>query len=517
MTLTIDRRLMDAAFGPRLKVIVASADTQEFVRALTRDVQNAAGIELIQFDAGGGANGAARLNRPGENAHDFVTLTTPPSGHCLLASTSAQGRDELASLRHWWNECGPNGTPELLELDPASSAHAEWPLHLLRRVLEIAQADAKHSAEREVNLYGQLFELRQEYDQARGATQAMQDHLARLNLAPCNLAYAYSATTEVHYFKSEGETLVQRLPIRAEGLAGIDLFIPPGKKSAGPDEHYLVSLTARESDASLGTWMITGRHLAGGWVRCAFPVALTSPFHQLELHAHWRGAPMNCPGLALSPIHPWDELRASVRGSPLNGALAHAVWSAMPGVKTGFSSAPFRSNSDEVTTFTHVLGRDTLVRAAATTATTAHYLDLLPHIGGFRLHPLDGIVAAAVIPDACLPGALSVTAVAQINHPAAKHPVEYAMALTQSAAKCRAFPQTGRAPEVVAVSDWQSVPADGSPHVIGLTLPKSCTHPLDLHVATRMAPGVTTAHQWADWLDLRVTLRCAPPVMPVGA
>ena len=517
MTLSIDRRLMDAAYGPRLKVIVASADAQQLARAFTHDLLDAAGIELIQYEATLNENGTARLSRPGESAGESVELTSPPSGHCLLASISAQGRSELASLQTWWNENGPNGTPDLVAFDPASSAQTEWPLRLMRHLVEVVQADARRCAEREVSLNGQLYELRQEYDQARGATQAMQDHLARVSLAPCNLAYAYSPAAEVHQFKSNGETLVQRLPVRAEGLAGFDFFISPGRNAAGANEHFLVTLKARECDAPLGTWMIHGHQLAGSWARCAFPIALTSPFHQIELHVKWVGASRNCPGVALSAIHPWDELRATVDGSPLGGALAHVVWCAVPGVKTGVSSAPFRKQSDDETLFTHTLGRDTLSRAIPTTSTTAHYLDLLLHQGGFRLHPLDGIVAAAVIPDACLPGAQAVTAVAQINHPAAKYKVEYAMALTHSASNCRAFPQDARASEVMAMSGWQSVPPDGAPHVVSLTLPKENAHPLDLHVATRMAEGNSTAHQWADWLEIRVTLRCPSPIMPMSS
>lgn len=517
MILTIDRRLMDALYGPRLKLFVASADAAQFVRDPVSRALAACGIELIQYEAGDDEDSAARLHSPGVDGGDFASLAIPPTGPCLLAVATPQGREQLASLRAWWQENGPTGSPEVLELDGCSTDQTAWPVRLLQRLVEIAQADARRSAEREVGLCAQLCELRQEYDQARGAMQTMQDHLARMSLAPCSLSYTFPSSSEVFHPGSEGETVRQPLPVRAEGLAGIDLYLARSANRPNPHEHFIVTLKAREASEPLGTWMIAGARLNGGWTRCAFPVALASPFHQLELVVQWSGMPDHCPGLALSPVQPWREYCASVNDKPLTGALAHAVWNALPGAKTGFESTPFRDSHDPdaMTTFTYVVGRDDITRAVATTDTAVHYLDPMPALGGFRLHPLDGMVASAVLPEVCFSGTQSITAVAQIAHPAAKYPVEYAIALTRSSAKHREFPQDARAKDVVAISKWQSVPADGSPHVVGLTLAQACVEPLDLHVATRMSKDHPTAHQWADWLDVRVTLRCLMPVMPM--
>lgn len=517
MTLTIDRRLMDAIYSARPKLFFAAADAAEISLGLGTELQRTHGIELIQFEAAGGAREAGRLHMVGQPEGDGVPLATPPTGSCLLMCLSTTGHQQLTPLLDWWKVMSPSSPPDVLDLsESAASEQMTWQVRLLLRLVEISQSDAQLSAEREVKLHGQLYELRQEYDQARGAMQFMQDRLAQLSQAPCSLAYAFAPGTELHHCKTDGEVIRQRLPIRSEGLSGFDLYIPPGRRSSAPHEHFLVTLRSCESDAALGTWKIMGPHLTDGWVRCAFPAALTSPYHQTELLVQWCGAADHCPGLALCPVDPWRELCATVNGAPLAGALAHAVWTAVPGAKTGLESAPIKTGieGEARAAFTHVLGRNSITRAQTTTDTSAHYFDPLHNNTGFRLHPLDGIVAAAVFPDVCLSGTQSVAAVVQISHPAARHAVEYAMALTRAEARLRVFPGDSRGSDIVAISDWQSVPPDGSPHVVTLSLPPPCPDPLDLHVATRMYNNLPTTHQWADWLEIRVTQRGPAPVLP---
>jgi hypothetical protein len=400
---------------------------------------------------------------------------------------------------------GPDGRPDTTE--PLLGLHR----HLLGMILE----ECRQADERQAELAGQVYELRQLNDQFRAATEALRGLVGRLQVPPCHLTQVLLPGGDV-YQPGPGRTIIsQPLPVGAAGLAGLDLC-SPGRQDAG-EGYLLVALRSGEAEAFLAGWTLPYEELGRGWFRCFLPQALTDSSRHLEVWLECNTARGTAPDLALADIGPWHEMSAAVRGKPLGKALAVITWGAVPGVKVGSAGLWLPEGRKEGDgALAYRLTAEDFLRVQPTAAADVEYFQLLCDTLGFRLHPVEGGVASALLPRGCLPGTQALVATAQVRSDQARFPVEYALCLTDVRAGCTTFP---RAPEhdsrVVGFSGWQPVPPDRLPHAVTLTLERPLSVPADLHFATRMRPGQPVWYHWADWLGLAFRLGpVAPEVSP---
>jgi hypothetical protein len=510
MMLQVDSDTLGLLYGPRMKLVVAAADA-----ARARELSGPGGDDpdefgLVLFQPATGRE-PPRVRTPDTpEPADLAPLPAPPSGLCVLAALSPQGRAHLKELLAWWREHGAAGPPPLLDLAGTAGDGPAQQAALYRQLARVALQEVTCGAQRECELTGQLYEMRLEQEQGRVALEAMQNALARLEKAPCQLAF--QSSPGAGDYRPEGVGHVrQRLPVGAEGLAGLDLHSPPWPGQAESEGTLVVTLRAREWETTLGTWALSYKDLGRGWARCSLPAALTQPLHHVEIDVTWntaRGAP---PPLSLAEAGPWHEWYAASDGRSLDRALALLVWTATPGTKVGIARAgwtPAEGPAAQGCWAEYRVTPDELARIRPTTPQSAKALAVLNE-SSFRLHPLGPTPVCAVLPRLCVPGTARLTAVGQLNHDQARAPVEYAMGLTDSAAGCTTLPgEPEKDPRVLGFSGWHAVPPDRLPHAVLLELPRPLEVQADLHFATRII-GVPPDWHWADWSDLRIGLRYA--------
>jgi len=517
MTMHVERRVIERLFGQRPKLIVGAADAERIESAVAGDLTGGVGVELLAFHPADG-NTPPRLRSASGQTDELIQLPAPPSDPCMLATLSDAGRQEIASFVAWWNERG-HAEPQVLDLRVDGEPGGNWQAALYRALFRLAWDDAARSDRCATEIRRELIELRREHEQARGILQCRAEEYERLRYSVCHLttilppgdgSFAPSGTAAT--------ALRQPLPVPAEGLAGFDLFASPQARSGPRDGYVVVTLIARETNVALAHWRIAYSQMVGGPVRCGLPVALSAPMHLLEIRVDWNTRSGEAPALALSPVGPIYEWSAVVEGRPLSAALAMSVWGALPGSPVSPATAMWgrlpQSDVDGASEYvmSHYMAR-AIRPLAERTCSYAHPLDDSP---GFRLHPLEDEIATAVVPAACLPGTDRVAAMVQIRNVLANHPVEYAFALADPAAQLTAFPDPAtRDPRILGSSGWQTVPADGLPHVITLFLDHPLTTMADIVAATRMPPGRPSANAWADWLEIRVRMQQSVSAQPV--
>lgn len=530
MSVEAEHRIIDRLLAPHPKIVLAGVDASAIREMLDDADAIPAGLDLVIFRPGT-ASSPARLHAAEESDGQFVPMPAPPSGLCVLAALSDAGRGHLDELAVWWSERRPDAAPVVLDMracfSDSRADHSSCRSVLYRHLFNLAYQGLRDADNRLAQLNGQLYELRVEYDQARGVMRQLQDHLFRLNQSPFRLIEMLSPSNQSYpRGAAEPGSVTQPLPTSAEGLAAIDLHSPEEPPKAIGEGHLMIVLQARGAAAPLAAWRVPYDRLARGWFRCAFPVALTVLEHNLEIVVSWHTIRGKAPRLAFSPVEAFPEMWASDEGSPLGAALAHAIWGATPGARIPVSApgwSSFAAESPRRMTFEYCLEPLDFVRLKATTTADFRYAHPLADVPGFRLHPLENKLATAVLSRACLPNSDRLLATVQVRNDKASFPVEYAMCLTEVSAWKSSFPtalENDR--RVVAFSGWQTVPADNQPHFVALALDRPLTAPADLHFATRMKDGRPIAQHWADWLELRIRVRygavtgCELPVEQLG-
>ncbi len=510
MTIHVERDAMDGLFSPRPKLIVAAADAELVETAVAEDRSGNTGVELIAFHPAS-ASAPPQLRSATGQGSDLIQLTAPPSDPCMLATLSDAGRREIEAFVAWWTERG-HSEPRVLNLQLDGEPGRNWQAALYRALFRLAWDDAVRSDRCTAELRRDLTELRREHEQARAILQSRAEEFERLRYSVCQLMTILPPGEG--RFAPDAPTAIVRqpLPVDAEGLAGFDLFAASRGESPPAEGYLLASLRARETEAALANWRIPYAEMSCGPIRFGLPVALSAPMHQLEIELAWHTRRGNPPHLALSPIGPMHQISAIADGRPLSAALAMTVWGALPGSPVAPSTAMWAGlpqTADGGTSeyvMSHYMAR--AIRPLANAACSyAHPLDDAP---GFRLHPLEGEIATAVVPAACLPGAIRVAAIVQIRNVLASHPVEYAFSLADTGTRLSAFPDPAmRDSRIHGSSGWQAIPADGLPHVVTLVLDRPLTAMADIIAATRMPRGRPSTNAWADWLEIRVSMQRA--------
>jgi hypothetical protein len=502
-------RFIDRLMSPEPKIIVAPADA-DAARGLLRDwTSESSEWQWLIFESS--AHSQPMRICPLQNIDCTSTpLSTIPGGPCVLALWSDQGRKQLAELAAWWRDQCPAMPAKIVDLSDTRSDSSSARATLYRQLYEAARDELRCSDERVGGLQGELYELRTEYEQARGVLKRIQDYCAPLSpfrlieiLQPADRAYPFSADSP--------NSLVQPLPTSAGGLAAIDLFSPSPSPGTLGEGDLMVFLRGREVEAPLAAWRIPYDHLGRGWIRCALPVALIAPVHHVDLKLQWRTLHGSRPQMALAGLKAFPEIPASVEDAPLDGALAFALWGALAGTSIrvptpGWSRATGASTGGF--TVEYLLEGEDILRIKPMSSAHFPYMHPLPDLPGIRLHPLDHTLATAVLKNACLADTDRVIATGQVRHVGATLPVEYAMCLTDSSTRCPYFPPNPeKDARVVGFSGWQVIESDHQPHFVILELDRPLTAPADLHFATRMRNCAPITNHWADWLEVRIRLR----------
>jgi hypothetical protein len=509
MTLHVDSGALDLLYGPRLKLVVAAADAERARLLQNQGSEDLAEPGLVLFQPATEEQPPHIRVLEAPEPADLAPLPAPPSGLCVPAALSPQGRTHLKDFLAWWREHGADSPPPLLDLSNEDAAGpAGQQAALYRHLTRIALHEVTRGAQRQTELTGQLYELRLEQEQGRVALEALQNLVGKLEKAPCHLAFQLLPTGAV--YRPEGGCYVrQLLPVGGEGLAGIDLHVPSWPERAEAEGTLVVTLRSRERETTLGTWALSYKDLGRGWARCSLPTALTQPLHHLEIDVVWHTVHGTPPPLSLAETGPWHELNAQAGDRRLNKALAVLAWAATPGAKVGLARATWAPAEDAALPGGYAEFRITpadVYRIRLTTPNVAQPFEAFGE-SGFRLHPLGPTPVCAMLPRLGLPGIVRVVAIGQINHEQARLPVEYAMCLTDAAAGCTTMPESPETDlRVLGFSGWQTVMSDRLPHAIVLELSRPLEVQADLHFATRVTEG-SPYWLWADWTELRVGLR----------
>jgi len=513
--LVASRVLLPLLNGRGPFVIVASADVH-----VSAGHQLPTDIMMLEYVSGKGPEDPAELRRLNERKEeDLVPLVSAPSALCTLVCLSERGRSQLMELEDWWRRNGPGLTPQVVDVSTDStrgSSGGSWDA-LYHRLLETLQGECDATAKRETDLQGELFELRREYEQTRVACEQMQDLLHRLRLAPWHLALILRPGRGVYQPARDsgtatGETpvpqgtttgpLIQMLPCSAEGLAGIDLHHPLERSGVRRDGVLEVSVRSRENRCEVGRWHVPYGDLGAGWFRLAFPETLSAGSHHVAMHVSWRT--QAGPSLSLADVEGWPELLAKQGETRLGGALAMRLWRGVPG--TRFSSEPAHwapaGTCDTARSTEYELSAEDYRRIRDTTPRTSPMpIELLSNDVGFRLHPMLPArkISSALLPEACPGGVDRVSATVRIAHEAGVTPVDYALCLTASTARCLRFPaEPHRTRGVLGWSGWITIPPDGQWHAVVLDLEEPLAVAADLHMATRVT-GEYNRFARAEW------------------
>jgi len=374
---------------------------------------------------------------------------------------------------------------------------------VVEALLLATHENTQQAIREQVKLAAQLSALRLEYEEAQSAMHTMEQQLFALRARP--QLYWCLPPNGRSYTPGASAIITQRLPIAASGLIGFDLHsCRPGEQL---QNMLFVSLEACNVGERLGVWRLPASILGRGWVRCWLPRAQVGLYNELVVRIAWEEGGTGAPSLSLADPGDWPELVAvDNQGSNLEGAVAIAVWSTLPGLSLGPASyhlSPLTDHTIEYTLSQHELE----ALQALTPYVETNYLGFLP-TGGFQLHPLPDQVAAAVLPGACITGVDRVTAVITIGTDLCQTPISFALLVTRDEhAGYELLVSPSSDPRILAFSGWQEIMPDRQRHPLILEFREPLSAPAHLVFGTRTPLGASTDYAWAQWLDVHLRLR----------
>jgi hypothetical protein len=371
--------------------------------------------------------------------------------------------------------------------------------------------DQAVALQRNAALHRSLSELRESHESTQSVLFMMSDTLARHQLPAIECAVTLRPGGTTAHPSGDGKrgiAIRQRLPISSQGLAAVALHVTMGARFG--KGRLLVRLTALESGSQLISWAIPFEHLRPGWNFLEIPTVVAGPRQTVELEARWDGDLRAAPQLSLSGQFIGTEGCPEVDGGQrLRNPLAMQIWTGLPGARR--VSSAFADPADLQRTILSgrqlLLSPATLSHARLVAPQESVGFDVLTFKDDARalqLHPVAGRVSHAVIPTAIPPGTRRVSAVVQTDNVEGPW-VEYAMMLTPAGARA-SFPTAEKpisAP--VLMTEWLALPPGTSGNLI-LALEEPILGVGDLHVATRVSPGMNDSYAWAQWKSVMIDL-----------
>lgn len=512
MTIETDRQTLDMLMAARPKVVFAESDYAAARDLLNGSINGDARMDFLIYRPASGTGPATLRDLSSKSgASPMVSLTAPPCAVCVPAALTDAGREQLGEFCNWWTRLGVGVTPRVVDLrnghGPQASDAPAMKSVLYQHLFELARVELQQADARIAQLHGDLFELRTEYEQARGVMRRIQQFLPRI--APFRLIDTFEPGQHaVPAAQMAPLELHQPFPTPASGLAAIDLFSPPAA-TIGRGLLF-VMLRCIDADEPIALWRIPYDRLGRGWFRCGFPVACASPSRCLELSARWETESGEPPRLALSSASPSPEWRCRLGDSPRDDMLAMTLWGTIPGTNLNLPAQGWCNISGSSAAslgIEYALDASDIAPIRSTVDTPVNFLHPLSDVPGFRLHPMEG-PASGMLVNVCPANTDRVACTVQIRNPLAQYPIEFAMCLTPARHNCRVYPiAPENDPCVVGYSGWQTIPVDQQPHALTVVLDRPLSEPADLHFATRMKDGASIAYAWADWLEVRIRIR----------
>ncbi len=493
----------DALFSGNPKVIGAVEDAAKW-----RGLDLPDGISVLLF---GLEDGVGRIAHPGDDADAAVVdLALPPTDCLGLFAFSDSAEQKLTTLSRWWSELSPGPAPEISRFTPGAKGNSAEH-QALRLLVDRMLRERRAAHQNVVRLQRALGELREDHETSQSVLAMLRDCLSRYQLptVQCTLTLQPGSITVAPPAGAPAFTIRQKLPVHSQGLAAIALHVAVGRKRS--NGRLLIKLTARESGTMLISWAIPFDHLTNGWNLLEIPSVIVGARQTVDLTIRWDGDSRFAPQLSLSDQHigPGGQLQME-GGRQARQALALQIWTGLPGSRRVVST--FAEAVDGQIEL--AVGKQLFVSPAK--LAQAKLLEPAPNRVDFdilsfkedgrtlQLHPVTGLVSHAVIPAACPAGVRRILATIKTDCPEAPW-VEYALMAVPAGTPAN-FPTDQKpAPAGAVVSEWLRL-APNTPGTLVLAFDDAPSQTLDLHLATRMPPGVADAFAWAQWKSLQIEL-----------
>ena len=445
----------------------------------------------------------SRFSRRDRSAR--VSVLHPPTFCLAMLATSRGGNNELEILRELWSGGGEGFLPRPVLIDPAIGPDAALNAH--RVLFDAAVTISSSSAARLLLLQNQYAAFRVTHEQLQNAFDTVEEFLSRANLPSTWLAFACEPTDATLGPPDRNGLfeLSQRLPLPTQGLAAIELHAT--QTGAGADGVLNITLAAAEDQRSLGDWAIPYDVIPQGWMFLDLPEIDIAPGQTAMLSAVWNTGCGRAPALSLTSWQPEPESRVRVGGQEASErSLALRLHVGLPGsrrIRHPFHIGVMRRTPvarQLVRLAPSVLRRFAEIGAAAENKPLVHFVEEMEAI---ELSPVNGTSTVAKLPGALPPRTRRLSAMIRTEDPAGAL-VEYALLAIGPGDSHQSFLSKGLAGELSGgFSGWMPIDANFTTQ-IHLDLTEPATRPLDLYLATRLAPGQMADSARTRWLEFVV-------------
>lgn len=278
-------------------------------------------------------DGTAVVHDPSDPPSDrtgTLPLEIPPANVWALWLPAPDETGMVDALLAWWARAGGEASlPAVIRGDRAA---------LDRALLDAALARAEGLEHDNALLHRDLATLRQSLEEEVRIPPEVEELIDNLRLSPPRLiAKSPPPESDIAVPHADGPgappagaaTLVQRLPVSARGLAGIDLFVThPGSAT------LRIALTSADAGLTLARWVLPAETLKAGWLPLRLEQVSSRSLRALDLT-------VSCDGgeparLSICPTGLLREYRLSGSGQPGSAAsparmLAFRIWGGYPG------------------------------------------------------------------------------------------------------------------------------------------------------------------------------------------
>ena len=461
---TVLHRLYDGSV--KAVVFGASAELGERIPALVLHARRDA------------ANGEFQLGIAASADNVVVPIEVPPANVWFIWAADETWLPDAMALLNWWQTAGGGSAPPIWT-DPPDS--------LPMRMLDHALGEIERLHGRNHELQRNLSQLREEWAHSVRIPPEIGELLDNLRLSRARMIFgrmpAGRSITVPAQLKSD-PPMVQRLPVWARGLVGIDLHLVEGGTGGGRLE---ISLRAADADRMLAHWRIPILIMKPGWLPLRLPTASSLPYRELELRLSCIVVDGVPPVVSLAPTGLLNEF--ALQGEDM---LALRLWCGLPGIAyepdSNLSPHPLQArNSAPIA--------DQVVAQVRSTRDHKAPFVWFSHLqkGRVLLHPLRNVVAAAVIPVRPLPSTIAVTCEARVEDQR-----------FQSLIACKlvaATPEIGvdqaeREEGVLASSGWMEIDAPMRRHLLTADFEAPHDGPVQLHLFSKIADDSAGAYGW---------------------
>lgn len=411
------------------------------------------------------------------------TLAIPPATVWCVWSRDEAARADAERLLAWWAETGGPGSAPL----HVSGSPAEVRSGLLER----AFTEIRGLHRRNHDLQRNLSTLREEWGVGSRLPPEAVELLDNLRLSPPRLLFATprpvaAMAVPLRHGRSTGAAMeiVQRLPLWARGLVGLDLHLDRAPKGSGT---FAIALHAVDSGRLVAEWRVPFSTVQDGWLPLRLPAACERMDRILELRIGAIGVVTEAPRLSLAPAGLLDEYAVAppARAGGQPGMLALRLWGGLPGL--GYGAAEHLAEHPLPARMVWPLTEPVLaqVRKSRDHKATFPWFGFLRG-GRILLHPLFGVTAAAHIPLDEVPGAISVRGHAVIEDPRCRTPIACKLVVAPPSTTVE---EAQREENILASSGWVVLDAPRKALGLAAALTTPWQGPMTLHLFTDIPDG----------------------------